>query len=354
MTLDGYVAEAGRALGEGRSLFGPAAVGGRFASTPSLDDAGKLVGGGAADSQEQWKGGAGSGYRDQAAGTVRALDATSGADKGAGAGVEEGGAQARQGRSGADGIVDDARRGVAAIAPSTGTRAGKTEMVEHLQERLLAMRGRLIRSEQNAMRIAQQIRGAGAGYRGGGMGGGGVPMMGGGMSPAGMGGSSGGGGFSLPNFGSLINAGRTNRTNATPTGDNRLRQAPMGSGGSAAAQQAVRAAMTKLGKPYLWGGTGPNGFDCSGLIQWSYAQAGITIGRDTRAQLSGGMDVAPGDVTGGDAIFPKNSWGRDGKPGPAHVLMAISPTQCIEASTEGVPIKISPMPSSFVARRFVA
>ncbi|MBN7374636.1 hypothetical protein I3U62_26120, partial [Mycobacteroides abscessus subsp. abscessus] len=217
MTLDGYVAEAGRALGEGRSLFGPAAVGGRFASTPSLDDAGKLVGGGAADSQEQWKGGAGSGYRDQAAGTVRALDATSGADKGAGAGVEEGGSQARQGRSGADGIVDDARRGVAAIAPATGTRAGKTEMVEHLQERLLAMRGRLIRSEQNAMRIAQQIRGAGAGYRGGGMGGGGgVPMMGGGMSPGGMGG--GGGGFSLPNFGSLINAGRTNRTNATPTG----------------------------------------------------------------------------------------------------------------------------------------
>ncbi|MGC7304369.1 peptidoglycan endopeptidase, partial [Mycobacteroides abscessus subsp. abscessus] len=93
-------------------------------------------------------------------------------------GVEEGGSQARQGRSGADGIVDDARRGVAAIAPATGTRAGKTEMVEHLQERLLAMRGRLIQSEQNAMRIAQQIRGAGAGYRGAGMGGG-APMMGG-------------------------------------------------------------------------------------------------------------------------------------------------------------------------------
>ncbi|MGC7304336.1 hypothetical protein RA993_23170, partial [Mycobacteroides abscessus subsp. abscessus] len=105
--------------------------------------------------------------------------------------------------------------------------------------------------------IAQQIRGAGAGYRGAGMGGGAPMMGGGGMSPGGMGGGSGGGGgFSLPNFGSLINAGRTNRNNATPAGD-RLRQAPMGSGGSPAAQQAVRAALTKLGKPYVWGGTGP-------------------------------------------------------------------------------------------------
>jgi len=350
MTLDAFVSEAGRALGEGRSLYGPAPVGAGFNSATSLDNARVRVDSAVAESGGQFNGQAGDGYRGQARGSTQALDATSRADQGTGAGVAEGGAQARQGRSGADGVVDDARRGVAAIAPATNTQAGKVEMVNHLQERLMQMRGRLLQSEQRNIALAQMIRSAGAGYpsasRGGAM-----PMSGGGFSPASFGGGGSGGGLpglSVPRLTGLLGGGN-DRT--APAGRNDSPQARVGSGGGTAAQQAVRAALTKLGRPYVWGAKGPNAFDCSGLVQWAYAQAGITVGPDTYSQIKQGLPVAPGDVTGGDAIFPSNS--MDSR-GPGHVMLAISPTEVIEAQQTGVPIKISPMPSSFIARRFAA
>ncbi|MDO3287706.1 hypothetical protein P5V93_24665, partial [Mycobacteroides abscessus subsp. abscessus] len=214
MSLEAVVAEAGAALGQGRSLYGPAASGGGFSSTPGLEDAGAKVSAGVARSKQQWSGAAGSGYRDQAAGTVRALDATSEADRGTGAGVTEGGNQARQGRVGADGVVDDARRSVAALAPATGTQAGKQEMVAQLQDRVNQMRQRLVLSEQRNILLAQQIRAAGAGYpRAGGGAGGGMPMFGGGqMGGGGLGGGSGGGpggGLTLPNLSGLMNLGKS-------------------------------------------------------------------------------------------------------------------------------------------------
>ena len=59
-------------------------------------------------------------------------------------------------------------------------------------------------------------------------------------------------------------------------------------GGGPAAQQAVKAALTKLGTPYVWGAKGPNNFDCSGLTLWAYRQAGITLGPDTYTQIKDG------------------------------------------------------------------
>jgi hypothetical protein len=164
MTLDAFVSEAGRALGEGRSLYGPAPVGAGFNSATSLDNARVRVDSAVAESGGQFNGQAGDGYRGQARGSTQALDATSRADQGTGAGVAEGGAQARQGRSGADGVVDDARRGVAAIAPATNTQAGKVEMVNHLQERLMQMRGRLLQSEQRNIALAQIAMSAVSGF----------------------------------------------------------------------------------------------------------------------------------------------------------------------------------------------
>ncbi|WP_131809278.1 hypothetical protein [Mycolicibacterium setense] len=215
MTLDAFVSEAGRALGEGRSLYGPAPVGAGFNSATSLDNTRVRVDSAVAESGGQFNGQAGDGYRGQARGSAQALDATSRADQGTGAGVAEGGAQARQGRSGADGVVDDARRGVAAIAPATNTQAGKVEMVNHLQERLMQMRGRLLQSEQRQLALAQVIRAASSGYRPP-SGGGGMPMSGGGgagFSPAGFGGGGGSGpGLSMPRLAGLFNA--VNRTTA--------------------------------------------------------------------------------------------------------------------------------------------
>ena len=104
---------------------------------------------------------------------------------------------------------------------------------------------------------------------------------------------------------------------------------------------AVKAALSKLGRPYVWGGRGPDAFDCSGLTRWSYAQAGVTLGDDTYAQIRQGAPVAHGDVQAGDLVFPN----------AGHVMLAISPTECVEAQQSGVPVKVSPMPGSYVARR---
>ena len=68
---------------------------------------------------------------------------------------------------------------------------------------------------------------------------------------------------------------------------------------------AVKAALTKQGTPYVWGAKGPKVFDCSGLTQWAWGQAGVTIGPDTYTQVKQGVPVAPGDVQAGDLIFPK-------------------------------------------------
>lgn len=54
---------------------------------------------------------------------------------------------------------------------------------------------------------------------------------------------------------------------------------------------AVRAALSRLGRPYVWGATGPDKFDCSGLVQWTYAQAGIHLNRTTYRQINDGIPV---------------------------------------------------------------
>ncbi|MBY0441721.1 MAG: C40 family peptidase [Mycobacteriaceae bacterium] len=106
-----------------------------------------------------------------------------------------------------------------------------------------------------------------------------------------------------------------------------------------------------MGRPYVWGAKGPDAFDCSGLLRWSYAQAGVTLGADTYSQFQQGISVAPGEVQAGDMVFPKSSFGEGGHAGPGHVMLAISPTECVEAQQSGVPVKVSPMPSAFFARR---
>ena len=67
--------------------------------------------------------------------------------------------------------------------------------------------------------------------------------------------------------------------------------------------KALEIGMTKIGAPYGWGAAGPDVFDCSGLVLWSYAQQGITVPRTSQAQMAGGTPVSreelqPGDVVG--------------------------------------------------------
>ncbi|TXI56310.1 MAG: NlpC/P60 family protein [Mycolicibacterium mageritense] len=111
---------------------------------------------------------------------------------------------------------------------------------------------------------------------------------------------------------------------------------------------AAEAALSKRGVAYVWGAKGPRNFDCSGLTQWAWKQVGVQLGPDTYSQMKQGAVVPPGQVRAGDLIFPNYS--RDGR-GFGHVMLAISPTQVVHAPQTGDVVKVSPMPSGFLARR---
>ncbi len=92
-------------------------------------------------------------------------------------------------------------------------------------------------------------------------------------------------------------------------------------GSSAQGLAAVRAAEGQIGVPYVWGGETPgSGFDCSGLVQWAWAQAGIQIPRTTESQWPDMVHVALNDLQPGDLLFYYN---LDGDNAVDHVVMYV-------------------------------
>lgn len=107
--------------------------------------------------------------------------------------------------------------------------------------------------------------------------------------------------------------------------------------GSSQGKAAVAAAMSKLGTPYVWGGTGNGGFDCSGLTQWAWRQAGVEIPRTAEAQTVG-KQVSANELQPGDLVV----W--DG-----HVAMYKGSGEMIEA---GSPVETSPLRTSNMGMAF--
>jgi cell wall-associated NlpC family hydrolase len=92
-------------------------------------------------------------------------------------------------------------------------------------------------------------------------------------------------------------------------------------GSSAQGLKAVSAAEREIGVPYVWGGETPGvGFDCSGLVQWAWAQAGIQIPRTTESQWPAMVHVALTDLEPGDLLFYYN---LDGDNSVDHVVMYV-------------------------------
>ena len=104
---------------------------------------------------------------------------------------------------------------------------------------------------------------------------------------------------------------------------------------------AIKDAESMLGKPYVWGGDNPAvGFDCSGLIEWAYGQAGIKLPRTSQEQWAAlkNRSVSPGKVRAGDIVFSAGSDGTASSPG--HEAMMISNNQIIEAPYTGADIRV--------------
>jgi cell wall-associated NlpC family hydrolase len=102
---------------------------------------------------------------------------------------------------------------------------------------------------------------------------------------------------------------------------------------------AIAFAQAQIGKPYVWGGTGPDGFDCSGLVQAAYNAAGVAIPRTSEEQWAWGPKIKPGQEEPGDLVFFA---GSDGTPtNPGHVGLVIGKNLMVEAYATGFNIRIS-------------
>ena len=118
-------------------------------------------------------------------------------------------------------------------------------------------------------------------------------------------------------------------------------------GVSSRAQSALSFALAQLGKPYIWGGTGPTDYDCSGLMMASWGKAGVSLPRTAAAQYAAGTPVSTSDLQPGDLVFFY--------PGITHVGMYIGDGKFIHASSPRTGIKVSVLaqqPSYQGARRF--
>lgn len=109
-------------------------------------------------------------------------------------------------------------------------------------------------------------------------------------------------------------------------------------GGSAAGRAAVEAAKAQLGTPYVWGGSQPGGFDCSGLTSWAYRQAGVEIPRVAEDQTVG-QQVSFEELQPGDLVV----WS-------GHVAMYAGDGMMVEA---GDPVQMSPVRTDNIGMPFM-
>jgi cell wall-associated NlpC family hydrolase len=106
---------------------------------------------------------------------------------------------------------------------------------------------------------------------------------------------------------------------------------------SAAAQAAVDTALAQVGDPYVWGAGGPDAFDCSGLTQYAYSAAGVSLPHSSKSQSQMGAPVSRGELQPGDLVFFYSP--------VSHVGMYIGNGQMVHASTSGTPVQVASLDS---------
>jgi cell wall-associated NlpC family hydrolase len=101
---------------------------------------------------------------------------------------------------------------------------------------------------------------------------------------------------------------------------------------TAAAQVAVDTALAQQGKPYVWSAAGPNSYDCSGLVQYAYAKAGLKLAHSSRIQSTLGKPVSRANLQPGDLVFFYSP--------VSHVGIYIGNGLMVHAPTSGSVVKI--------------
>jgi len=111
-------------------------------------------------------------------------------------------------------------------------------------------------------------------------------------------------------------------------------------GGNFSNNDVLGYATQFLGTPYLWGGTTPAGFDCSGFTQYVYSHFGVSLGRTTYDQINDGPSISKSDLKPGDLVF----FGTIDN--PHHMGIYMGDNYYIHAPRTGDVVKISPMTRS--------
>jgi peptidoglycan DL-endopeptidase CwlO len=109
---------------------------------------------------------------------------------------------------------------------------------------------------------------------------------------------------------------------------------------SAALGTMLKAAMSRRGLPYVWGAAGPNSFDCSGLVQWSFAQAGIVMPRVAADQARSGPAVPASQLAPGDLLFYHTDPTAPGY--ISHVAIYLGNGWMIQAPEPGMDVEVVP------------
>lgn len=112
--------------------------------------------------------------------------------------------------------------------------------------------------------------------------------------------------------------------------------------------KVLKTAKKYLGVPYVWGGTSPSGFDCSGFTHYALLQNGVIVPRTTELQYNSGTAVSKSNLRPGDLVFFTTY-----KAGPSHVGIYLGDNQFIHASSGAGKIVISDIRNTYYAQRYI-
>lgn len=114
------------------------------------------------------------------------------------------------------------------------------------------------------------------------------------------------------------------------------------------ADEAVMHAQTMLGKPYRYAGDTPAGFDCSGLVKYSYGRAGISMPRDTQSQRRMSVPVSPRNLRKGDLLFFDQEGNKS-----SHVGLYLGKGRFIHAPSSGGKVCTDSLDAGYWKKHFV-